>query len=83
MYRWQRQLKKMRSERGRRGGLASAESKRRMRELIAAMDPIKFSGEIDIRIIVIKREKTAREIVFYDFDGYRDKKRKLNGILAA
>ena len=50
---------------------------REQRAALAAMDPVRFDGRVVRRIVVIDRETTAREIVFYDFDRYSDRKRKL------
>jgi hypothetical protein len=55
---------------------------RDMREKMAALDPIKFEGRIIKRIVVIENEATAKEICFYDFDRYSDRKRKLNQVRA-
>ena len=53
-----------------------------MRERLAAIEPACFSGEIVRRIVVIDREEKAREIVFYDFDRYSDRMRKLREVRA-
>jgi hypothetical protein len=51
---------------------------RAMRDRLAEMEPSQFSGRIVRRIVVIENESAAREIIFYDFDTYTDRKRKLN-----
>jgi hypothetical protein len=48
---------------------------RQRRAALAAMDPVRF--DVVRRIVVIDREITAREIVFYEHDRYTDRKRKL------
>jgi hypothetical protein len=48
---------------------------RERREVLAAVDPVRFN--VVKRIVVIDQETTAREIVFFDHDRYSDRKRKL------
>jgi hypothetical protein len=55
---------------------------RHRRAALAAMDPMKFSGKIRLRIVVIEAEVCAREIVIYDFDSRRVAARKLRSILS-
>jgi hypothetical protein len=53
-----------------------------MRARIAAIEPASFGGEIVRRVVVIDREKAAREIIFYAFDTYSDRRRKLREVRA-
>jgi hypothetical protein len=53
-----------------------------MRDRIAAIEPASFGGEIVRRVVVIDREKSAREIIFYAFDTYSDRRRKLREVRA-
>ena len=80
MTRYQRERKKRLSERARRGGLASQAVQRKKREALAALDPIKLTGQIKARIVLIIGETQANEVTFYDFDGYRVTRRKLLAI---
>lgn len=74
------QTRKIRAkrERGRRLANIRWAKDRAMRKRLAELDPIKFTGQLVKRIIVIDHECIAREICFYDFDRYSDRKRKLN-----
>ena len=69
-------------ERGRRLANIRWDKERAMRDRIAAIEPANFCGEIVRRVVVIDREKTAREIVFYTFDTYSDRRRKLRDVRA-
>jgi hypothetical protein len=46
------------------------------------LEPARFTGRIVQRIVVIEREQTAREIVFFDFDTFTDRRRKLREVRA-
>ena len=70
------------SRRGRRMAKIRWDRDRERRAVIAAMEPMKFPGRIIKRIVVIEREVAAREIVFYEFDRYSDRKRKLQQVRA-
>lgn len=70
------------SERGRKKANARWAKDRAARQFLAKSDPVKFTGCIVKRIIVIDREKTACEIVFFDFDRYSDRQRKLRAARA-
>lgn len=62
-------------ERGRKLANTRWERDRQRREALAAIDPVRFN--VVKRIVVIDRETTAREIVFFEHDRYSDRKRKL------
>lgn len=79
--RYSTRRRKSASERGKRMAQRRWELDRIRRDRLAALDPIKFEGHILRRIVVIDNEKTVREAVIYDFDGYRSAKRKINGVL--
>jgi len=64
-----------RSERGKRLANIRWQRDRERRMALAAIDPVRFN--VVKRIVVIDRETTAREIVFYAHDRYSDRKRKL------
>ena len=69
-------------ERGKRRAKARWDKDRAMRDRIAAIEPASFGGEIVRRVVVIDREKSAREIIFYAFDTYSDRRRKLREVRA-
>lgn len=69
------------SERGKRMAARRWELDAERRAAINAMNPIKFSGRIIRRVVVIDHEKTAREAVIYDFDSRRSAAAKLRRIL--
>jgi alkyl hydroperoxide reductase subunit AhpC len=48
---------------------------------LVAMDPIKLTGRIVRRIVVIDDERTVRECVFTDLDSRREASRKLRKVL--
>jgi len=70
------------SERGRRRANARWDKDRAMRAVITESDPMKFEGRIVKRIVVIEQETKVREVVFYDFDRYNDRRRKLRAVQA-
>lgn len=76
-----RKIKKA-SERARRRAQARWAKDRLRRDFLAASDSVKFSGKIVRRIVVIDREAAAREICFYDFDTFADRRRKLREVRA-
>lgn len=69
------------SERGRRMANTRWRNERARQDAIAATDPMRVTGKIVRRIIVIDNEETAREAVIYDFDSMRNARRKLNAVL--
>ena len=69
-------------ERGKRLAKARWDKDRAMRDRIAAIEPASFAAEIVRRVVVIDREKAVREIVFYAFDTYSDRRRKLREVRA-
>ena len=73
---------KARRELGKRLANIRWDRDRAMRARMAAMDPVKFAGHVVKRIIVIEEETTAREICFFDFDTYTDRRRKLRAVHA-
>lgn len=48
---------------------------------IAAADPLRVTGKIIRRIVVIDDEREAREAVIYDFDSARSARAKIKKIL--
>lgn len=54
---------------------------RARRDALAAKDPAFTGLQIIRRIIVIDREVSAREAVFYDTDSARSARRKLRAVL--
>jgi len=77
---WTRR-KQAASERGRARAKRRWELDAQRRARRAAMAPIKFTGRIVKRIIIIEEEVRAKEITIYDFDTFRDMKRKLRSVL--
>jgi hypothetical protein len=77
------------SERGRKMANARWKNERARQAAIAAADPLRVTGRILRRIIVIDRldlptgetMDTVREAVIYDFDSLRSARRKLRGVL--
>lgn len=69
-------------ERGKRLANIRWAKDRAIRERIAAIEPANFGREIVRRIVVIDREEKAREIIFYKFDNYSDRRRKLREFAA-
>ena len=47
------------------------------RDALAAADPVKFTGKIVRRVIVIENESTVREVAVYDFDSCREARRRI------
>ena len=69
-------------ERGRRRARARWDRDRAVRARLAAMEPAQFGGRIVRRIVVIDGEVSAREICFFDFDTYSDRRRKIREVRA-
>ena len=65
------------SERGTRLANIRWDRDRRMREAVAASELAKLDWTVVKRIVVIERETTVREIVFFACDRYADRVRKL------
>lgn len=70
------------SEKGRRMANARWKNERARQDAIAAADPLRVTGRIIRRIVVIDEERAVREAVIYDFDSIRSARSKLRNVLA-
>jgi len=52
------------------------------RDTLADMDPIRFTGRVVRRVVVIDSEMTVREVSIYDFDSKRAAAAKLRTVLS-
>jgi hypothetical protein len=77
---WQRR-KKAAHERSLQMNKARWDADRKRRDALAAANPVRFIGRILRRVVVIDCESAVREAVIYDFDSYREAKRKERMIL--
>lgn len=58
-------------------------NERARQDAIAAADPLRVTGKIVRRIIVITEEQSVKEAVIYDFDSLRSARAKLRKALRA
>jgi hypothetical protein len=80
---WTHKKIKAASERGKRMAAARWKIDAERRDRLAELDPIKFTGKIVRRVIVIDAETTVKEAVIFDFDSFRSALRKTRSILKA
>lgn len=73
--------KKSASERGKRMANRRWQLDRARRDAIAAADPLRVSGKILRRIVVIENETTVKETTIYDFDSARSARAKIRRVL--
>jgi hypothetical protein len=76
-------LRARRSERGRKMANRRWQIQRQREAELAAMDPIKLTGRIIRRIVVIDHERDVRECVFTDLTSRRQAAAQLRQVLQA
>lgn len=79
---YSRRLQREASERGRRMAAARWAKDRARRAKLAAVSAEQYPTRIVRRIIVVDRERYAREAVIFTWDSAREARRKVRAVLA-